>query len=68
MTYEMMTDPDIAAAGVISVVSNIAPKAMVELVDLLRAGKTDAAKTLARCHFASFRAGDGGHQGTDALW
>ncbi|WP_319522679.1 4-hydroxy-tetrahydrodipicolinate synthase [uncultured Desulfosarcina sp.] len=47
MTYEMMTNPDIAAAGVISVVSNIAPKAMVELVDLLRAGKTDAAKTLA---------------------
>ncbi|BBO76720.1 4-hydroxy-tetrahydrodipicolinate synthase [Desulfosarcina widdelii] len=47
LTYEMMTDPDIAAAGVISVVSNIAPKAMVEMVDLLRAGKTDAAKTLA---------------------
>jgi 4-hydroxy-tetrahydrodipicolinate synthase len=47
LTYEMMTDPGIAATGVISVVSNIAPKAMVELVDLLRAGKTDAAKPLA---------------------
>ena len=47
LTYEMMTDPEIAAAGVISVVSNIAPKAMVELVALLRAGQTAAAKTLA---------------------
>jgi len=47
LTYEMMTDPEIAAAGVISVVSNIAPKGMVEMVNLLGAGKTDAAKTLA---------------------
>jgi dihydrodipicolinate synthase/N-acetylneuraminate lyase len=31
----MMTDPDIAATGVISVVSNIAPKAMSDLVRLL---------------------------------
>jgi len=47
LTYEMMTDPEIAAAGVISVVSNIAPKGMVEMVNLLGAGRTDAAKTLA---------------------
>jgi 4-hydroxy-tetrahydrodipicolinate synthase len=47
MTYAMMTDPNIAAAGVISVVSNIAPKAMSDLVRLLAENNIDAAKPLA---------------------
>jgi 4-hydroxy-tetrahydrodipicolinate synthase len=47
MTYEMMTDPGIAAAGVISVVSNIVPKAMSDLVRLLANKEIDSAKTLA---------------------
>ena len=47
LTYEMMTDPDIAAAGVISVVANIVPKAMSDLVRLLAEKNVDAAKTLA---------------------
>jgi 4-hydroxy-tetrahydrodipicolinate synthase len=47
MTYEMMTDPDIAAAGVISVVSNIVPKAMSDLVRLLANKEIDQAKSLA---------------------
>ena len=36
MTFDMMTDPKIKAAGVISVISNIVPGAMVEYVALLR--------------------------------
>ncbi len=35
MTFDMMTDPEINAAGVISVVSNVAPAAMTRLVALL---------------------------------
>ncbi|MFZ5571431.1 MAG: 4-hydroxy-tetrahydrodipicolinate synthase [Thermodesulfobacteriota bacterium] len=40
LTYDMMTLADIQAEGVISVMSNIAPKAVAEMVALLRAGKT----------------------------
>lgn len=38
MTHEMMTDPAIAAAGVISVASNIAPGAITQMVKKLAAG------------------------------
>lgn len=47
MTVDMMTDPDIAAAGVISVVSNIAPRAMSDLVRLLAENAKEPAKRLA---------------------
>ena len=47
LTVEMMTDPSIAAAGAISVGSNIAPKAIGDLVRLLAGSETEAAKTLA---------------------
>ena len=47
LTVQMMTDPDITAAGVISVVSNIAPKAMKDLVRLLAAKEIDQAQQLA---------------------
>jgi len=46
MTYEMMTDPAIKAAGVISVASNVAPKAVSEMVQLLDQGNPSEAKTL----------------------
>ncbi|MFO7686236.1 MAG: 4-hydroxy-tetrahydrodipicolinate synthase [Desulfobacterales bacterium] len=46
MTFEMMTDPAIAAAGVISVVSNIAPKAVGQMVACLAAGDRDGAAAL----------------------
>ncbi len=46
MTYDMMADPNIKAAGVISVVSNVAPKAMVDLVALLAKGDNAGAKAL----------------------
>jgi len=46
ITYQIMTDPDIAASGVISVISNIAPKAVTQMVALLAAGKTEEAATL----------------------
>lgn len=38
MTYEMMTDPAINAAGVISVASNVAPGAVSKMVQLLNGG------------------------------
>ena len=47
LTYDMMTDPDIAAAGVISVVSNIVPKAMSDLVRLLADKEMETAGALA---------------------
>jgi 4-hydroxy-tetrahydrodipicolinate synthase len=47
LLVDMMTDPDVAAAGVISVVSNIAPKAMSDLVNLLAEKEFQAAETLA---------------------
>jgi len=46
MTYEMMEDPKISAAGVISVASNVAPKAVTQMVQLLNGGSQSEAKTL----------------------
>ncbi len=46
MTYEMMADPQIKAAGVISVASNVAPKAVTEMVRLLNENKQSEAETL----------------------
>lgn len=48
LTVKMMRDPQIGAAGVISVVSNIVPKAMSDLVRLLAAKETAAADALAK--------------------
>jgi len=48
MTFEMMTDNTINASGVISVASNVAPKAITDMVHLLKEGnKTEAKKNLA---------------------
>ena len=44
ITFKMMTDPDIRGAGVISVVSNIAPKSVTEMVALLVKGETAEAE------------------------
>jgi 4-hydroxy-tetrahydrodipicolinate synthase len=46
MTFEMMTDPAIKASGVISVASNVAPKAITLMVHLLREGNQAEAKKL----------------------
>jgi 4-hydroxy-tetrahydrodipicolinate synthase len=46
MTFDMMTDPHIKAAGVISVVSNIAPRALSEMVQLLNQGNKSEAESL----------------------
>ncbi|MDX2454634.1 4-hydroxy-tetrahydrodipicolinate synthase [Desulfosarcina sp.] len=46
LVYEMISDPEIAATGVISVVSNIVPKAMSDLVRLLVDKEIDQAKRL----------------------
>lgn len=48
LTFQMMTDPEIAASGVISVVSNIAPGAVTKMVSLLEAGETDNAAVLVK--------------------
>lgn len=47
MTVEMMTDPKVKAAGVISVASNVAPKATTEMVNLILAGRPAEARALA---------------------
>ena len=46
MTYEMMTDQQVAAAGVISVASNVAPSAITHMVQLLEDGSVDKAQNL----------------------
>lgn len=47
MTFSIMSDPEIRAAGAISVMSNIAPKAVAEMVALLNRGDIAKAKNLA---------------------
>lgn len=46
MTFDMMTDSGIKAAGAISVASNIAPQAMTQLTTMLLSGDLTGAKTL----------------------
>lgn len=46
MTYDMMVDPQIKAAGVISVASNVAPKAVTEMVQLLNNAQQSEGKAL----------------------
>jgi 4-hydroxy-tetrahydrodipicolinate synthase len=46
ITFDMMTDANIAAAGVISVITNVAPKAVVDMVQLLLDGNAAEAKKL----------------------
>jgi len=46
MTFQMMTDRQIAAAGVISVVTNVVPAAVVEMVAHLAAGRAAEAEQI----------------------
>ena len=46
ITFKMMTDPSIKAGGVISVVSNVAPAAVSEMVGKLLAGDLERASAL----------------------
>ncbi|MGA8178982.1 MAG: 4-hydroxy-tetrahydrodipicolinate synthase [Desulfobacterales bacterium] len=46
MTFEMMTDPTIKASGVISVATNVAPRAISQMVRLLQDGDQTGAKKL----------------------
>jgi 4-hydroxy-tetrahydrodipicolinate synthase len=48
MTFAMMADPQIEAAGVISVISNIAPRAVGDMVRLFREGRREEAEALNR--------------------
>ena len=47
-TYTMMISPDIAASGVISVVSNVAPGAVVDMVHYVLDGNEEAASVIAQ--------------------
>jgi 4-hydroxy-tetrahydrodipicolinate synthase len=47
-TYTMMISPDINASGVISVVSNIAPRAVVNMVHYVLDGNEEAASVIAQ--------------------
>ena len=46
MTYEMMIDPEIKASGTISVTSNVAPKALSRMVQLINEGDQAEANRL----------------------
>jgi 4-hydroxy-tetrahydrodipicolinate synthase len=48
LTFEMMTDPLVRGAGVISVVSNVAPGAVSRMVSLIEEGKTGEALELVK--------------------
>jgi 4-hydroxy-tetrahydrodipicolinate synthase len=45
-TFTMMTTPEIAATGVISVISNIAPRAVQDMVQYILNGKVEEARNL----------------------
>jgi 4-hydroxy-tetrahydrodipicolinate synthase len=47
-TYAMMISPDIRASGVISVVSNVAPSAIVDMVHYVIDGNEEAASVIAQ--------------------
>ena len=47
-TYTMMISPDIGASGVISVVSNVAPSAIVDMVHYIIDGDEEAASVIAQ--------------------
>jgi 4-hydroxy-tetrahydrodipicolinate synthase len=47
-TYTMMISPDIAASGVISVVSNIAPRALSDMVQYCLDGNVEAASVISQ--------------------
>ncbi|MCL5949338.1 MAG: 4-hydroxy-tetrahydrodipicolinate synthase [Candidatus Bathyarchaeota archaeon] len=47
-TYTMMISPDIAASGVISVVSNVAPSAVVDMVHYILDGNEEAASVISQ--------------------
>src|SRR3972149_3790741 len=47
-TYTMMVSPDIRASGVISVVSNVAPSAVVDMVHYVLDGNEEAASVIAQ--------------------
>lgn len=46
LTFEMMTDPEIMASGVVSVASNVAPGPVTEMVKLLEHGNQAEAKKI----------------------
>ncbi len=46
ITYTMMKDPDVAATGVVSVASNVAPGAVQQLVQAILEGKSDESERL----------------------
>jgi 4-hydroxy-tetrahydrodipicolinate synthase len=48
LVYDMMTDPEIMACGSISVMSNIAPRFMTQMVTRLNQGDAENALTLAQ--------------------
>ncbi|MDM8517591.1 4-hydroxy-tetrahydrodipicolinate synthase [Desulfobacterales bacterium HSG16] len=48
LTASMMTDPDIKAAGIISVASNIAPAAVADIVRFFEGGKNEEGRKLAQ--------------------
>jgi len=47
-TFEMMTDPAIKASGVISVVSNIAPKAVQQMTEYINNGDIEKGRQVAK--------------------
>ena len=47
-TYTMMVSPDISASGVISVVSNVAPGTVVDMVHYILDGNEEAASVIAQ--------------------
>jgi 4-hydroxy-tetrahydrodipicolinate synthase len=48
LTFDMMTDPLVKGAGVISVVSNVAPGAVCKMVSLIEKGETQEASEMAK--------------------
>jgi len=68
LTFEMMTDSSIGAAGVISVASNIAPKAVSQMVKFLTNGKKDEARKICKALEPLFGLVTVKTNGKNSLW
>ena len=67
-TYTMMISPDIEASGVISVVSNVVPSAVVDMVHYLLDGNEEAASVIAQALTTALQHGHSENSRANTLW
>ena len=67
-TYTMMLSPDIGASGVISVVSNVAPRAVADMVHYMLDGNEEAGSVISQALQPLFSIVTVKNYGADTIW